>query len=85
LFGEAKKHDEQNLGRSRGRFSTKVQVAWDTSGNAVRFILTGGQRNDITQAEALIEKLFPNICHCRQRLRRGQICSAVEEKKLRSG
>ena len=27
-------------------------------GNAIRFILTGGQRNDITQAEALIENLF---------------------------
>jgi len=26
-------------------------------GNAIRFILTGGQRNDITQAEALIENL----------------------------
>jgi len=29
-------------------------------GNAIRFILTGGQRNDITQAEALIENLFPD-------------------------
>jgi transposase len=29
-------------------------------GNAVRFILTAGQRNDITQAEALIENLFPD-------------------------
>jgi hypothetical protein len=26
-------------------------------GNAIRFILTGGQRNDMTQAEALIENL----------------------------
>lgn len=25
----------------------------------IRFILTGGQRNDITQAEALLENLFP--------------------------
>lgn len=29
-------------------------------GNAIRFILTGGQRNDITQAEALLENLFPD-------------------------
>ena len=26
----------------------------------IRFILTGGQRNDITQAEALVENLFPD-------------------------
>jgi transposase len=29
-------------------------------GNAIRFILTAGQRNDITQAEKLIENLFPD-------------------------
>ncbi len=29
-------------------------------GNALRFILTAGQRHDITQAEALIENLFPD-------------------------
>jgi transposase len=29
-------------------------------GNALRFILTGGNRNDMTQAEALIENLFPD-------------------------
>ena len=29
-------------------------------GNTIRFILTSGQRNDITQAEALIENLFPD-------------------------
>jgi transposase len=30
-------------------------LATDALGNAVRFILTGGQRSDITQAEALVE------------------------------
>ncbi len=30
-------------------------MATDGLGNALRFILTGGQRNDITQAEQLIE------------------------------
>jgi len=29
-------------------------------GNAIRFCLTGGQTNDITEAEALIENLFPD-------------------------
>jgi transposase len=53
----AKKHGCQSLGRSRGSFSTKIHLATDALGNAIRFILTGGQRNDITQAEALIENL----------------------------
>jgi transposase len=53
-----KKHGEQSLGRSRGGFSTKVHVATDALGNAIRFILTGGQRHDITQAEQLLDHLI---------------------------
>jgi transposase len=53
----AKKEGAQSLGRSRGGFSTKIHLATDALGNAVRFILTGGERNDITQAEQLIENL----------------------------
>jgi transposase len=52
-----KKEGAQSLGRSRGGFSTKIHLATDALGNALRFILTGGQRNDITQAEALVEDL----------------------------
>jgi transposase len=44
----------QALGRSRGGFSTKIHVNVDGLGNPLRFLLTGGQRHDITQAEALI-------------------------------
>ncbi len=50
-----KKNGEQSLGRSRGGFSTKIHLATDALGNAVRFILTGGERNDITQAEMLVK------------------------------
>ena len=50
-----KKHGGQSLGRSRGGFSTKIHLATDALGNAWRFILTGGERNDITQAEALVK------------------------------
>lgn len=53
-----KKHGEQSLGRSRGGFSTKIHLATDALGNALRFILTGGERNDITQAASLV-KDFP--------------------------
>jgi len=52
-----KKEGAQSLGRSRGGFSTKIHLATDALGNALRFILTGGERNDITQAELLIESL----------------------------
>lgn len=44
----------QALGRSRGGFSTKIHVLVDALGNPLRFCLTGGQRNDITQAPNLI-------------------------------
>jgi transposase len=53
----AKKHGEQSLGRSRGGFSTKIHLAVDALGNALRFLLTGGERNDITQAQALVKDL----------------------------
>ncbi len=56
--GRTKKHGAQSLGRSRGGFSTKIHLATDALGNALRFILTGGERNDITQAEQLVENLY---------------------------
>ena len=43
--------DAQASGRSRGGFSAKVQITVDGLGNPLRFILTGGQENDIAQAE----------------------------------
>jgi transposase len=46
--------DAQALGRSRGGFSTKIHVKVDALGNPLHFILTGGERHDITQAEALL-------------------------------
>jgi transposase len=46
--------ENQALGRSRGGFSTKIHACVDALGNPLRFLLTGGQRHDITQAEDLI-------------------------------
>ena len=37
--------------------STKVHAATDALGNPVRFILTGGERNDLTQIEGLLDGL----------------------------
>ena len=56
-LGRKKKHGAQSLGRSRGGHSTKIHLACDALGNAIRFILTGGEQNNITEAESLIENL----------------------------
>lgn len=45
----------EGLGRSRGGLTTKVHAACDALGNPLRFLLTPGQRNDITQAAALLD------------------------------
>ena len=42
------------LGRSRGGFSTKLHVVVTDHGKLVRYRLTGGEVNDITQARALV-------------------------------
>ena len=44
----------EGLGRSRGGLTTKVHAACDALGNPLRLLLTPGQRNDITQADALV-------------------------------
>ena len=45
---------EQSLGRSRGGFSCKIHLLVDALGFPLRFILTGAERHDITQAESLL-------------------------------
>lgn len=46
---------QESQGRSKGGFSTKIHALVDALGNPLKFILTPGQRNDITQAESLLE------------------------------
>ena len=45
----------QALGRCRGGFTTKLHAVCDALGNPLRFIVTGGERHDSTQAQALLE------------------------------
>ena len=45
----------EGLGRSRGGLTTKLHAVTDALGNPLRWILTPGQRNDITQAKALLD------------------------------
>ena len=45
--------DIQALGRSKGGFTTKIHALVDALGNPLKFILTPGQRHEITQASTL--------------------------------
>ena len=49
---------EQCLGQSRGGFSSKIHLLVDALGFLLKFILTGGERHDISQAEA-VARPFP--------------------------
>ena len=49
-----KEQNDQGLGRSKGGFTSKIHASVDALGNPLRFIVTAGQRNDITQANALL-------------------------------
>jgi transposase len=46
--------EAQALGRSRGGFSTKIHAKVDGLGNPLRFLLTGGECHESTQAQALL-------------------------------
>jgi transposase len=48
---------QEALGRSKGGFSTKIHALVDALGNPLEFILTAGQRHDITQAQNLTDDL----------------------------
>ncbi len=48
------RQNEQCLGRSRGGFSSKIHLLVDAPGFPVQFILTGGERHDLSQAESLL-------------------------------
>ncbi len=45
---------EEGLGRSRGGFSSKIHLLVDAIGFPLKFILTGGERHDVSQAESLL-------------------------------
>jgi transposase len=48
----------QNIGRSRGGLTSKIHTMCDALGNPLKFIVTPGQHNDYTQAEALLEDAY---------------------------
>jgi transposase len=48
-------HLTGGIANGHGRFTTKIHAVVDALGNPLRLILTGGNRHDVTQAEALLE------------------------------
>lgn len=46
---------DQELGRSKGGFSSKLHACCDALGNPLRFFVTAGQRSDYIKALDLIE------------------------------
>jgi len=48
---------QEALGRSKGGFTTKIHALVDALGNPLKFILTPGQKHDITQAYSLVQNL----------------------------
>ena len=54
--------DDEALGRSRGGFSCKIHAIVDALGLPLKFILTGGQAADITQAVPLMESVSAQAC-----------------------
>ena len=45
----------EGLGRSKGGFTSKIHASVDALGNPLKFVITPGQRNDITQADILLK------------------------------
>jgi transposase len=52
--------ENEALGRSKGGFTTKLHAVVDALGLPVDVSLTGGHRNDITQAEPLMKDKTPD-------------------------
>lgn len=67
---------QEALGRSRGGFSTKIHALVDALGNPLKFVLTPGQRNDITQANYLCE----HVNHSVLIADKGYDCNAFVDK-----
>ena len=55
MQGPPKGAETQAVGRSRGGLSSKIHLATDADVNPAHMIQTVGERNDITQIEALLD------------------------------
>ncbi|WP_425269763.1 IS5 family transposase [Kitasatospora cineracea] len=75
------------LGRSRGGLSTKVHLACDGRGRPLGFVLTGGNTNDCTRFEAVLESIrVPRIGPGRPRTRPDHVIAdkGYSSRKIRA-
>ena len=52
---------QESVGKSKGGFTTKIHVLSDALGLPLKFIITPGQRHDITQAEDLCKDISKSL------------------------
>ena len=75
---------DEALGRSRGGFGCKIHALTDALGLPVRFILTGGQEADITQAIALMEGVNTAALLADKGYDANQLLAWLEARKIRA-
>lgn len=68
--------DDQGLGRSKGGFTSKVHALVDALGNPLRLIITPGQRNDMTQVNALLN----GVSNAKVIADKGYSCEVVRDQ-----
>ncbi len=73
--------DQEALGRSKGGFTTKIHALVDALGNPLKFILTPGQRHDITQSDYLIKDLKNTILLADKGYDSNSLVEKLEEQK----
>ncbi|MEO5346576.1 MAG: IS5 family transposase, partial [Magnetococcus sp. YQC-9] len=75
-----KKNGPQAIGRSKGGLTTKIHASVDALGNPMKYILTGGQKADVTQAHALIEGMNPDVVIADKNHDANHFVEAIEAK-----
>jgi transposase len=72
--------DDQDLGRSRGGFGTKIHLAVDSLGNPVSIHLSPGQDADCTHAQTLLGDLKPEAVLGDKAYDSNEVVEAVEDR-----
>lgn len=73
--------DREALGRSKGGFTTKIHALVDALGNPLKFILSPGQRHDITQAWVLLQNIENTMVIADKAYDSNALIEVIEEQK----
>lgn len=76
--------NQEALGRSKGGFTTKIHATVDALGNPLKFVLTPGQRNEITQAETLTENIVNSIVVADKGYDSNAFVASLENRKCKA-